>query len=176
MPCVKSAIDRIIPRDRHPGMIPGPVFDEAEGKPFRHAHARHQVINKMADRIFHLPDVFKITVCQTDFLSHVNERCPIAHIHHCRKHRCSFIAVFFDIDCKAVHAAGIVVVFQDKCVPAFLERRSLRIKEALLELAQVKWFGEEFLSTDIIGVKMSETKDRIQLTVALPHIFPCIFH
>ena len=62
MALIKSAIGRIIPGDRDPGMIPCPVPDKAEGKSFRHAEACHQIINKMADRIHHFSDIFKIAV------------------------------------------------------------------------------------------------------------------
>ena len=62
MALIKSAVGRIIPGDRDPGMIPCPVPDKAEGKSFRHAEACHQIINKMADRIHHFSDIFKIAV------------------------------------------------------------------------------------------------------------------
>ena len=67
------------------------------------------------------------------------------------------------------------MVFQDQCIPPLPVRRSLRIKKSLLKLAQVKWFGEEFLSPDIVRVKMPEAEDRVQLAIALADIFPCIF-
>ena len=67
------------------------------------------------------------------------------------------------------------MILQDQCVPAIPVRRSLRIKESLLELAQIERLGEEFLSPYIVRVEMPEAEDRVQLAVALPHIFACSF-
>ena len=129
----------------------------------------------MADRILHLVYVLKVAVCQPDFLAHVDERCPESHVHHRCEHRGRFIAVSLHIDREAVHTAGIVVVFQYQRVPALPVRRPLRIKQAFLELAQVKRLGKEFLAADIIRVKMAEAEDRVQFAIALPHIFPRVF-